>query len=71
MKIERLFDILPHQKQNHPLKAALSGKEKGKWVHYSTDDLIAEANAVSLGLLAMGVAPGDKIANSLRNNFKL
>jgi long-chain acyl-CoA synthetase len=67
MKIERLFDILPHQKQNHPLKTALAGKEKGKWVHYSTDDLIAEANAVSLGLLAMGVAPGDKIANISNN----
>lgn len=67
MKIERLFDILPHQKQNHPLKTALAGKEKGKWVHYSTDDLIAEANAVSLGLLALGVAPGDKIANISNN----
>lgn len=67
MKIERLFDILPHQKQNHPLKTALAGKEKGKWVHYSTDDLIAEANAVSLGLLALGVVPGDKIANISNN----
>lgn len=67
MKIERLFDILPHQKQNHPLKTALAGKEKGKWVHYSTDDLIAEANAVSLGLLALGVEPGDKIANISNN----
>lgn len=67
MKIERLFDILPHQKQNHPLKSALAGKEKGKWVHYSTDDLIAEANAVSLGLLALGIEPGDKIANISNN----
>lgn len=67
MKIERLFDILPHQKQNHPLKTALAGKEKGKWVHYSTDDFIAEANAVSLGLLALGVEPGDKIANISNN----
>ena len=67
MKIERLFDILQHQKQNHPLKTALAGKEKGKWVNYSTDDLIAEANAVSLGLLALGVEPGDKIANISNN----
>jgi long-chain acyl-CoA synthetase len=67
MKIERLFDILPYQKQHHPLKVALAAKENGKWITYSTDDLIAEANAVSLGLLAMGIKPGDKIANISNN----
>ncbi|MFN3529988.1 MAG: AMP-dependent synthetase/ligase [Bacteroidia bacterium] len=67
MKIERLFDILQHQKQQHPLKTALAAKINGQWIRHSTDDLIAEANAISLGLLALGVAPGDKIANISNN----
>jgi long-chain acyl-CoA synthetase len=67
MTIERLFDIPYYQKQHHPLQTALAAKENGKWISYSTDDLIAEANAISLGLLAMGVEPGDKIANIANN----
>ncbi len=67
MKIERLFDILPYQLDHHPLKDALSGKENGKWVSYSTEEVIAEANAISLGLLALGIKPGDKIATIANN----
>lgn len=67
MNIERLFDIPHHQLKTKPLQAALSAKENGKWVSYSTEQLIAEANAISLGLLALGIKPGDKVATIANN----
>ncbi len=67
MNIERLFDILPHQLKTMPLQACLSSKENGKWVSHSTERVIAEANAVSLGLLALGIKPGDKVATIANN----
>lgn len=67
MKIERLFDILQHQRQTSPLKEALSGKENGQWISYSTDQLIAEAEAMSLGLIALGLQKGDKVATIANN----
>ncbi len=67
MNIERLFDIPAHQLKTLPLQAALSGKENGEWVSYSTEQVIAEANAVSLGLLALGIQPGDKVATIANN----
>lgn len=67
MNIERLFDIPAHQLKTMPLTASLSGKENGKWVSYSTEQFIAEANAISLGLLALGIQPGDKVATIANN----
>jgi len=67
MNIERLFDIPAHQLKTMPLPASLSGKENGKWVSYSTEQFIAEANAISLGLLALGIQPGDKVATIANN----
>lgn len=67
MKIERLFDILEHQRSQHPALDAINGKKDGQWVHYSTSDLINEANAMSMGLMAMGLQPGDKVATIANN----
>ena len=62
MKPTRLFDFIHYQKQNHPLKKAYGYKQDGEWVYFSTDEIIEMANKVSLGLLKLGVQPGDKIA---------
>lgn len=62
MKPTRLFDFIHYQKQNHPLQKAYTYKHDDKWVSFSTDEIIEMANKVSLGLLKLGVRPGDKIA---------
>ncbi|RMG80014.1 MAG: long-chain fatty acid--CoA ligase [Bacteroidetes bacterium] len=62
MEIKRLFDFIYYQKANYPQEKAFGQKRDGKWQFYSTDQVIEMANQVSLGLLKMGVRPGDKIA---------
>lgn len=57
----RLFDILSYQLANHPQPDALCGKPHGKWVKYSTQDVIDHVDKVSLGLIALGVEKDDKI----------
>ncbi len=58
----RLFDILYVQKAKFPQSDAFSSKINGTWIKRSTDDMINEANRVSLSLLKLGVQPDDKIA---------
>ena len=61
MVVKRLFDFIHYQKENCPLEKALSHKQNGEWVYYSTDDIISIANKMSCGLLKMGVKSGDKV----------
>lgn len=58
----RLFDIICFQKHHHPKPDALCHKVNGKWKKYSTQECIDQINRFSLGLLELGVGPGDKVA---------
>lgn len=58
----RLFDIPYYQLSKYPLSKSIGGKSNGTWQHYSTAEFIANINKVSLGLLKMGLKPGDKVA---------
>ncbi len=62
MEATRLFDCIYHQQKTHPLKKSLGHKKDGKWVYYSTEEVIEKANKISRGLLKLGVQAGDKIA---------
>ena len=62
MDVRRAFDILPHQLANSPKKDALAAKIDGQWVPKSSQQLQDEANLVSLGLVALGLKHGDKVA---------
>lgn len=61
-QLTRVFDLLEHNKQNFPKEDVVAMKENGVWNKYSTDTFIAECNAVSLGLLALGIKKDDKVA---------
>ncbi|MFX0556718.1 AMP-dependent synthetase/ligase [Maribacter sp. CXY002] len=61
-KVTRLFDFPYYQLENHPLQKSLTTKYDGKWVSTSTQEYINKANAMSRGLLHLGVKPNDKIA---------
>ncbi|MGH1338708.1 MAG: AMP-dependent synthetase/ligase [Aureispira sp.] len=69
MKPTRLFDIPHYQLQNAPLDNFVGGKHMdGHNYQYSTKEFVELANQFSLGLLQMGVKPGDKIALISHNN---
>jgi len=61
MEIKRLFDFIYHQKENHPLSAALAGQVDGKWKTYSTDKVLEQACALSRGLIELGLESGDRV----------
>ena len=62
MEVRRVFDCLPYQKENYPLDKAFGYQKNGKWIYYSTAEMLEMANKVSMGLIKMGVQPGDRIA---------
>ncbi|MDQ3050026.1 MAG: long-chain fatty acid--CoA ligase [Bacteroidota bacterium] len=62
MDVTRLFDIIPHQLNAHPLKVAFAGKENGNWVTYSSQDFKKYVDLISYGLIAKGIVKDDKIA---------
>lgn len=60
--VTRLFDFPYYQKEKYNLENAFGTKYQGKWETISTQEYIDKANAISRGLLRMGVKPDDKIA---------
>ncbi|MCX7549093.1 AMP-dependent synthetase/ligase [Xanthomarina sp. F1114] len=61
-QITRLFDFPYYQLETYNLDRALTSKYNGKWQSISTQEYIDQANAISRGLLRLGVQPNDKIA---------
>lgn len=66
--IKRLFDFPYHQLSKNNLSDCLVTKYEGNWVKTSTQEFIDKSNAVSRGLLRMGVKKDDKIALISTNN---
>ncbi len=62
MSVERLFDIPFHQLERFPKPESIASKADGAWKAFSTQQVIDLAEKLSLGLMAMGVGPGDKVA---------
>lgn len=60
--ITRLFDFIYHQEKNSPLEKCLSTKYNGIWKSLSTNEVIDHANAVSRGLINIGIEANDKVA---------
>ncbi len=58
----RLFDIIRYQNAHFPLEKSLGHIKDGERIYYSSKEILELANNVSLGLLKLGVQPGDKIA---------
>ena len=60
--ITRLFDFPYYQLEKYDLEEALYTKYDGKWVGTSSKEYVDKANAISRGLLRLGVRPDDKVA---------
>ncbi len=68
IEITRLFDFPYYQQENYNLDNAFTTKYNGEWKSISTNEYINKANAISRGLLRLGVQPNDKIAVISTNN---
>jgi long-chain acyl-CoA synthetase len=66
--ISRLFDFPYFQLENYTIPDALVTKQNGVWEKTSTQEYLNKANAISRGLLRMGLQPNDKIAIISSNN---
>ena len=62
IEVKRLFDFPYYQLENFPLDASLVTKKNGEWVATSTKEYLDKANAISRGLIHLGVQPNDKVA---------
>ena len=66
--ITRLFDFPYYQLEKYNLSDALVTKYGNDWVKTSTKEYLDKANAISRGLLNLGVSKNDKIAIISSNN---
>jgi long-chain acyl-CoA synthetase len=67
--ITRLFDFPYYQQDKYTnIPDALVTKQDGVWLKTSTQEYIAKANAISRGLLRLGIQKGDKVALISTNN---
>lgn len=66
--VTRIFDFPRYQLKHYNLEKAFTTKYDGLWTSISTQEYIEQANAISRGLLRLGVQPNDKIAVISSNN---
>jgi long-chain acyl-CoA synthetase len=71
MEVVRIFDLLPYYEQKYkPKDDVIASKENGQWVKYSIKQYREMADNISYGFLALGVQPGDKIAQISPNRVE-
>lgn len=61
MDVTRVFDLLPYQLEKFPQPDMVASKVNGTWKALSTEYVAATANAISLGLIHLGIEKGDRI----------
>jgi len=62
MTVKRTFDILEHCLENYPRMDAVAGKYDNKWVPFSTAQFARQSELLALGLMALGMKKGDRVA---------
>ena len=67
MEIKRVFDILENLKNTSSKDDILSAKVNKKWVNYSINDFVNNANYVGSALLHLGLNSGDTVAIMANN----
>ncbi|MEM7163556.1 MAG: long-chain fatty acid--CoA ligase [Bacteroidota bacterium] len=68
MEITKLFQFLEFQLSQNPQEVCLATKKSTGWEKYSTQEVKEIVDLMSLGLLELGVKPGDKIAIASTTN---
>ena len=65
--VTRTFDILDKCMQEFPREDALGGKKDGNWYTFSTEEYYKKSHQFALGMLALGIKKGDKVATVTTN----
>ncbi|MGY4385325.1 long-chain acyl-CoA synthetase [Pedobacter sp. UYP24] len=60
--ITRVFDLLQYNLENFPKKDFINGKINGAWKNYDTVEFCNTVDALSRGLLDIGIAKGSRVA---------
>ncbi len=61
MDFVNIFGIPDYQQKRYPQKIALAGREAGVWRMRSTEEVLAERDRISTGLLRRGFRKGNRI----------
>ncbi len=62
MEVKRIFDLLDHYLEQYPhQEAAVAAKRNASWRKFSIQEYVESCNAISYGLLKLGIKAGDKI----------
>jgi len=71
MEVTRIFDILPYYEEKfQPKDDVIASKEDGQWKKISIKQYREIADNISYGFLALGVQPGDRIAQISPNRVE-
>ncbi|MFA5328953.1 MAG: long-chain fatty acid--CoA ligase [Prolixibacteraceae bacterium] len=66
-EVTRTFDVLDRYLQEFPRRDALGGKNGKDWYVYSTAEYVEKSHQFAIGLLALGLKKGDKVATVTTN----
>ena len=66
-EVKRTFDLLDRILQECPRPDALGGKNGNDWYVYSTAEYVGKSHQLALGLMALGLKKGDKVATVTTN----
>lgn len=66
-EVKRTFDILQRILLEMPRPDALGGKNSKEWYVYSTAQYVEKSHQLAMGLMALGLKKGDKVATVTTN----
>ncbi len=66
-EVTRTFDILDRILREYPRTDALGGMKGLEWYTYSTEEYVRYSRRFALGLLALGIRKGEKVATVTHN----
>ncbi len=67
---KRLFEVPYYQLDNFPTNSMFVSKINGTWEKVSTKDFLSKVNAISQGLVALGIQKNDKVAIASNNRVE-
>lgn len=65
--VTRTFDVLERALNMYPRPDAIAGKRGNEWFTYSTEEYYKKAHQFAIGMMAMGISKGDKVATVTNN----
>ena len=67
IEVSRTFDVLDRYLQEFPRADALGGKNGNDWYVYSSAEYVEKSHQFAMGLMALGLKKGDKVATVTTN----